>query len=53
MMDGVVMVVKAEGVRGEIVMRMKDLLLEINARILGAVLNKRRFYIPGWLYRRL
>jgi Mrp family chromosome partitioning ATPase len=53
MMDGVVMVVKAEGVRGEIVMRMKGLLIEMNARVLGAVLNKRRYYIPGWLYNRL
>jgi Mrp family chromosome partitioning ATPase len=53
MMDGVVLVVKAEGVRSEIVMRMKDLLQEVNVRVLGAVLNKRRFYIPGWLYNRL
>jgi uncharacterized protein involved in exopolysaccharide biosynthesis/Mrp family chromosome partitioning ATPase len=53
MMDGVVFVVKAEGVRGEIVQRMKNLLASTNTRILGAVLNKRRFYLPQWLYQRL
>lgn len=53
MMDGIVFVVKAEGVRGEIVQRMKNLLVTMNAHIFGAVLNKRRFYLPQWLYQRL
>jgi uncharacterized protein involved in exopolysaccharide biosynthesis/Mrp family chromosome partitioning ATPase len=53
LMDGIILVVKAEGVRCEVVQRMKNLLQDINANVLGSVLNKRRFYIPGWLYRRL
>jgi Mrp family chromosome partitioning ATPase len=40
-------------VRVQIVERTKERLEEVNARILGVVLNKRRFYIPSWLYRQI
>lgn len=51
--DGVILVVEAERVRVQIVERTKERLEEVNARILGVVLNKRRFYIPSWLYRQI
>lgn len=53
LMDGVVLVVEAERVRRHVVGRVKDQLVEANANLLGVVLNKRRFPIPNWLYRRL
>ena len=49
--DGVVIVLEAERVRWEAALRGKRLLEEAGARILGAVLNKRRYPIPGWLYK--
>jgi len=51
--DGVGLVVEAERSRWEVVNRAKEQLLKSEANILGVVLNKRRFHIPGWLYRRL
>jgi len=51
--DGVGLVVEAERSRREVVGRAKEQLLNSKANILGVVLNKRRFHIPGWLYRTL
>jgi len=50
-MDGVILVLEAERVRWEAAVRGKRLLEEAGTRILGAVLNKRRYPIPGWLYK--
>jgi Mrp family chromosome partitioning ATPase len=52
-MDGVLLVIEAEKIRWEVAQWAKGLLEEANASLLGAVLNKRRFYVPAWLYRRL
>jgi Mrp family chromosome partitioning ATPase len=52
-LDGVLLVIAAEGTRREAVQREKDLLAQANARLLGAVLNKWRRYTPGWLQRYL
>jgi capsular exopolysaccharide synthesis family protein len=51
--DGAVLVIEAERLRREIMQRAKVRLLECDVNLLGVVLNKRRFHIPGWLYRRL
>jgi Mrp family chromosome partitioning ATPase len=51
--DGVILVVEAEKVRWEAAMRSKERLKKTNAKIMGAILNKRRFHIPGWLYEKL
>ncbi len=51
--DGVGLVVEAERSRWEVVQRTKELLVESNANVLGVVINKRRFYIPKWIYRTL
>lgn len=51
--DGVVMVIQAEKTRWEVAQRAKQRIESSNRNIIGVVLNKRRFHIPGWLYRRL
>src|SRR5690242_1674777 len=48
LLDGVLLVVEAERVPGEVVRREKELLAQAGAPLLGAVLNNRRQYIPGW-----
>jgi capsular exopolysaccharide synthesis family protein len=51
LLDGVLLVVEAERVGGDVLRRTKELLLEADIRLLGAVFNKRRQYVPQWLYR--
>jgi capsular exopolysaccharide synthesis family protein len=51
--DGVVMVIQAEKTRWEVAQKAKERIESGNGRILGAVLNDRRYHIPGWLYRTL
>jgi len=51
--DGVVMVVEAEETRWEVAQSGRERLENGRAKILGAVLNRRKMYIPGWVYRML
>lgn len=51
--DGIVLVAQAEKTRWEVVQDSKARLEKSGGRILGVVLNKRRFHIPRWVYRRL
>ncbi|MGD9503308.1 MAG: CpsD/CapB family tyrosine-protein kinase [Syntrophobacteraceae bacterium] len=51
--DGVILVVRAEGPRREVVMDAVKKLHEVHANIYGVVLNQRKHYIPGWIYRRI
>ncbi len=53
MVDAVVLVVRHGGTRREVVRRAKDLVERAGGKILGVVLNKRKFPIPEFLYRRL
>jgi capsular exopolysaccharide synthesis family protein len=53
LLDGVLLVVEAERGRWETARRVRQLLERADTRLLGAVLNKRRRHIPGWVYRRL
>jgi len=52
-MDGVLLVVEAGKTRREVAFRAKKELEQAGAKVLGVVLNKRRYYIPEWLYQRL
>ena len=52
-LDGVVLVLEAERDRWEVSALAKRVLETARAQILGAVVNKQRRYIPGWLYRML
>jgi capsular exopolysaccharide synthesis family protein len=51
--DGVGLVVEAERSRWEVAQKTKELLEQSNAKIMGVIVNKRRFYIPRWLYKTL
>jgi Mrp family chromosome partitioning ATPase len=53
MVDGVVLVLEADRARWEVAEKATEVLAESRARVLGAVLNRRRFPIPGWLYKTL
>ena len=49
--DGVILVIEAQNSRAPVVMEAKKMLEESGSNIIGAVLNKRRLYIPQYLYR--
>lgn len=53
LVDGTVLVVEAEKTRRQVIRHTLDLLSGVNAEVLGGILNKRDFHLPGWLYRRL
>ena len=51
--DGIFLVIRAEGTRPAVISHAKALVEQAGGRFLGAVLNARRNYIPGFLYRLL
>lgn len=51
--DAVVMVVRHGTTRREVVRRAKETIERAEGKILGVILNKRKFPIPEFLYRRL
>jgi Mrp family chromosome partitioning ATPase len=51
--DGVVLVVEAEKTRWQVVENLKEKIQNVGGNIIGVVFNKRRFYIPEALYKRL
>lgn len=51
--DGVVLVVESGKLRRHVALRAKKELEDAGAQILGVVLNKRKYHIPDWLYKRL
>jgi non-specific protein-tyrosine kinase len=51
--DGVVLVVGAGKTRRQVAQRAKKDLEEAGGKVLGVVINRRKFHIPGWLYKRL
>jgi Mrp family chromosome partitioning ATPase len=50
LVDGVVLVVQAEKTRWQVAEQAKRILEESGARLLGAVINRRRYHIPQALY---
>jgi len=51
--SGAILVVEAEKTRQEVVEEAKRVLDVSGVDLLGAVLNRRRYHIPGFIYRRL
>ncbi len=51
--DKVVLVIQAEKERWQVINHARELLQEANVNLVGTVLNKRNYYIPAWLYKRL
>jgi Mrp family chromosome partitioning ATPase len=52
-LDGVLLVLEAEGTRWEVAREARHRLEAAGARVIGAVLNKKPHPIPNWLYRLL
>jgi capsular exopolysaccharide synthesis family protein len=51
--DGVILVITYDRTRRQVALRAKKELEEAGANILGVVINRRKYYIPDWIYRRL
>ena len=51
--DGVVLVLEAEKTRWPVAESVRDRIMRSGGNILGIVLNKRRFHIPDFIYKRL
>jgi Mrp family chromosome partitioning ATPase len=51
--DAIVMVVRAEHARPEIIRQAKSLIDDSGGKLVGAILNQRRNYIPNFIYRLL
>jgi len=49
--DGVVLVIASGKTRREVALSAKRQLEDAGGKILGVVLNRRKFYIPGFIYR--
>lgn len=51
--DGVVLVVQCEKTKREIVQRSLSMIGQFQGKVLGIVLNRKKYYIPELIYRRL
>lgn len=51
--DGIILVVEAESTRWQVAHAVKEKIVKRGGNILGIILNKRRFYIPHRIYKRL
>jgi capsular exopolysaccharide synthesis family protein len=51
--DGVILVIEAGITRRQVALRAKKELEDAGGRLLGVVLNRRKYYIPKWIYKRL
>jgi Mrp family chromosome partitioning ATPase len=52
-LDGVNLVVAAETVHIEVIQRAKDLLQKAGVKFQGIIFNKRKLYVPRWIYRKV
>jgi protein-tyrosine kinase len=51
--DGVILVVRYGSTRREIVKRAKEIITRADGKVLGVILNRRKFPIPEFLYRKI
>jgi protein-tyrosine kinase len=51
--DGVVLVLEAGKIRRQVALNAKKALEDAGAKLLGVVLNRKKRYIPKWIYRRI
>ena len=51
--DGIVMVIECNRTRWEVLQEAKDKITRVGGKILGTVLNKRKYYIPKALYEKI
>lgn len=53
LVDGVIMVVRAEDTRWEVAQAAAQRLTQAGAKLVGSVFNRRKYYMPKWLYKNL
>ena len=51
--DATVMVVEAEKTRAPVALDLSERLKDMGAQLVGFVFNKRKYYVPEYLYRGL
>lgn len=51
--DGVILVVEAEKTKWPVAAAVRDRIIQHGGNVLGIVFNRRRYYVPGWIYRRI
>jgi len=51
--DGVILVVEAEKTRWQVALSVKEKIIKSGGNVLGIVFNKRKYYIPQYIYRYL
>ncbi len=51
--DGVILLIEAGRNRRSVAMQAKKEIVNAGGKLIGTILNRRRFYIPHWLYKRL
>ena len=51
--DGVILVIESGKTRKQVATRAKQELEDAGAKVLGVILNRRKHYIPEWIYKRL
>jgi capsular exopolysaccharide synthesis family protein len=51
--DGIIMVISADETRLEVAHRAIERMTKSGSSIIGGILNKRRYYVPSWLYKTL
>lgn len=51
--DGVILVIESGKTRKQVAIKAKQELEEAGAKIFGVILNRRKHYIPDWIYKRI
>ncbi len=51
--DGVIVVAQCEKTKREIVRRSLNMITQFGGNTLGVVLNRKKYYIPGFIYKRI
>jgi capsular exopolysaccharide synthesis family protein len=51
--DGVILILEAGKTRRQVALKAKTEIEAAGGKLLGVVLNKRKYYIPKWIYKRL
>jgi Mrp family chromosome partitioning ATPase len=51
--DGVVLVIEAESTRWPVAETVHKQITNAGGKVVGIVFNKRRYYIPGFVYKRI
>jgi Mrp family chromosome partitioning ATPase len=51
--DGVIVMLESEKARQQMALKVKQKIEIIGGKFLGVVINRRKYFIPNWIYRRL